>query len=308
MLRSKFLAAGAVCFTIATASAREIYVNNASGSDLLDGAATSNVNPGQGPFQTIAKALRTAGPGDHIILANTGQPYREAVSLVGSRLSGTAYQPFTIEGNGATLDGTTPVPQNAWEWFSNDVFRFQPEGKQFQQLFLDGQPVARRPAAGNGTNEKVPALEPKQWALVEGWVYFRVEPVTLPQSYAISYAALPAGLTLYKVGNVVISNLTIQGFQLDGVYLHDVTGPCDLVGLNCRWNGRSGVNVLGVSQTQLVSCTLDGNGVHQLQLDNYSDCDLRNCQIQGDAAAQWQIGKFSKLFVNGQPLQSAPSK
>ena len=40
---------------------------------------------GSGPLRTLAKALRLAGPGDHIHLANTGLPYRESVSLVGNR-------------------------------------------------------------------------------------------------------------------------------------------------------------------------------------------------------------------------------
>lgn len=299
------LMAFAVWITTSAAPARDFYVNNVTGSDLLDGAATTNVNPGRGPLLTITKALRSVSSGDHIILVNTGQPYRESLTLAGSRNSGTSYQPLTIEGNGSVLDGTLPVPQDFWEWVSDDVFRFQPEGKQYQQLFLDGMPLERRPAIGIGLQAKVPLLQPKQWALVNGWIYFRVEPVTLPQSYALSYTVIPAGLTLYKVENVVISNLTIQGFQLDGVYLHDVTGPCDLVGVNCHWNGRCGVAAMGVSQTQLISCKLEGNGLYQLSLKDYTDCDLRNCPPPEDPTAAWQIGKFSKLFVDGQPFQSA---
>src|SRR5262249_23900589 len=80
------------------AAARDIFVNNLAGDDLLDGTLPTNTSPGIGPFHTITRALRAAGPGDRIDLANTGEPYRESVSLVGSRHSGNALRPFTIEG------------------------------------------------------------------------------------------------------------------------------------------------------------------------------------------------------------------
>ena len=119
-------------------AARDIFVDNMAGDDLLDGTLPTNTSPGIGPMHTITRALRAAGAGDRIILANTGEPYRESVSLVGSRHSGNPVGPFRIEGNGAVLDGTAAVPPEAWQWFRGDVFRFQPPKKQFQQLFLDG--------------------------------------------------------------------------------------------------------------------------------------------------------------------------
>src|SRR5579871_4227572 len=64
------------------AAARDLFVNNVTGDDVLDGTAPEGQHLGQGPFRTIAKALRVAGAGDHIELANTGQPYREQVAVV----------------------------------------------------------------------------------------------------------------------------------------------------------------------------------------------------------------------------------
>ena len=121
-------------------AAREIYVNNATGSDLLDGTLAGNSDPGRGPFRSITRALKAVGPGDHIIVANTQRSYRECITLEGSRHSGTPYQPFSIESAGAVLDGSRSVPPDAWQHVTGDVFRFQPLKKEFAQVFLDGAP------------------------------------------------------------------------------------------------------------------------------------------------------------------------
>ncbi len=108
-------------------AARDIYVNNVEGDDRSTGDMQNNSTVKMGPVRTIAKALRLARPGDHVVLASTGQPYRESVSLSGMRLSGAGDDlPVVITGNGAVLDGSVPVPDDAWEHYLGDIFRFRP--------------------------------------------------------------------------------------------------------------------------------------------------------------------------------------
>ena len=148
---------------VSFAAAGDIYVDNVLGDDVLDGSSTAVLDAAHGPFRTITRALREqATPGSHIILANSGQPYRESVSMVGSRHSNSSSQPFTIEGRGAVMDGSTAVPTNAWQWVRDDVFSFQPQRKQYQQLFVNSAPAVRAPEKPFQT--KVPSLEPMQWA------------------------------------------------------------------------------------------------------------------------------------------------
>jgi len=280
--------------------ARNVYVDNLAGDDLLDGTLPTNTSPGIGPFHTITRALRVAGPGDRIILANTGQPYRESISLVGSRHSGNAIGPFTIEGNGAVLDGTAAVPPEAWQWFRGDVFRFQPLKKQFQQLFLDGAPAVRHPA---GTQDVAAQLEPNEWAEASGWIYFRVEKGRMPQEYALSYSAWPVGITLYKVEGVAISNLVVQGYRIDGLNLNDATGPVVLYNVTARANGRSGVAVVGASEADMQSCTLADNGKSQLLLEGYAECNLSDCPISQASSPKWEIHNGAKLLIDGRPAR-----
>ena len=125
------------------ASGRDIFVNNTSGDNRAAGQQPQNISSRTGPVQTIAKALRLASGGDRIVLAATGQPYRESVSVSGVRLSGNSGQPLVIVGKGAVLDGSAPVPVDQWKLVGGGVYRFHPPHMGFQQLFVDDRPAAR---------------------------------------------------------------------------------------------------------------------------------------------------------------------
>ncbi len=204
------------------AAARDIYVNNQAGDDGATGYYEQNMVGRAGPVRTVAKALRLAQNGDRILLANTGQPYRESVSLVGSRHGGTPSQRFRIQGNGATLDGSAPVPDEAWEHYRGDVFRFQPLKTQCQQLFFGDRPLSR--AIASRFSEAPPDLALHQWCLYNGAIYFRVQRGRLPANYRLTYAQKQVGITLYHVDYVTISDLTVQGFQLDGINAFNTGG------------------------------------------------------------------------------------
>ena len=54
-----------------------------------------------------------------------------------------------IAGNGAVLDGSAPIPAEAWRHDGGGIYRFRPPHTGFQQLFLDDAPLLarRRPPA-----------------------------------------------------------------------------------------------------------------------------------------------------------------
>ena len=82
----------------ASASARDIYVNNVAGDDRFSGVAAATQGARIGPCRTIAHALELAAKGDRIILAATGEPYRESITLQAGRHSGFGDRPFEIVG------------------------------------------------------------------------------------------------------------------------------------------------------------------------------------------------------------------
>jgi hypothetical protein len=280
----------------ASAAGRDIHVDNVSGDDRFTGHSLESLPDRSGPVRTIAKALRLACSGDRIVLAQTDQPYRESISLVGSRHSGLLEQPFVIEGNGAILDGSAPVPPDAWEHYRGAVFRFCPPRTGYQQLFLDDRPAVR--IAAGLTAEVPPELKPLQWSLHGGQIFFCVEPGKLPKNYNLAYAHLQTGITLFHVRHVAIVNLTVQGFRIDGINAYNSARKVYFTGVTCRGNGRSGITVAGASQVEIDACLLGNNGSAQLLTLPYSETSVRNSQLFSNTAPAW-VDQGGRVFING---------
>ena len=290
---------------IAVAAGREIYVNNLIGDDRLNGARPIAVDGSGGPTRTIAKALRLAESGDRIVIANTQVPYQEAVSLVGGRHSAGPASPFVIDGNGATLDGSGPIRDEAWSWHEDDVFWFLPARLGYQQLFFGvaGRMAIRHPVS---TASPRPAqLEPREWCLWDGKIFFRTEPGRLPQDYGLACCGLPCGITLYRVEGVVIRDLVIQGFQVDGLNASDGVRWARLEGLISRANGRSGISTGGSSRVEIRNCTLVDNGVAQLRSEDYPHINLINTQLIDSTAPA--VSRHGGEITVGTPLGSPAS-
>jgi len=265
----------------ATSSARDIYVDNVAGNDLSDGTAAQS-SGSSGPCRTIARVLRSANKGDRIILTNTGEPYRESITLQAGVHSGSADQPFEIVGNGAILEGAASVPRRSWEHVDDHVFRFSPPRKSHQLLFLNGMPAQRVQVAP--TDRQLPDLKPLQWCLLQRYIYFCVERGKLPQDYDLSYSALPVGITLYEVRHVVIRDLIVQGFQLDGINAHDGAFGASLTGVTCRGNARSGISIGGASRIRIEGCVVGNNGAAQVRTEGYSHTRIIDSHLLDNTA------------------------
>jgi hypothetical protein len=277
-MRIHLLIASLVLCFAASAAARDIFVDNLLGDDRRSGTLPT-VAGATGPCRSISKALRIAKPGDRIVVANTGQPYRESITVQGPHHSGTDRFPLVIIGNGATLDGTRPLVDIRWEHVGNHTFRCHPPFMSFQQLFLENVPAARQ----QPPLDQPPSLAPLQWCLVDGWIYFRVETGKLPEDYNLSYAHEQVGITLYEVHDVVIEDLVLRGFWLDGVNCHDNVRRTDLIRLTTKENGRSGISIGGASRVRIESCTSAGNGAAQIRVEGY--CIVHLIENDLDAAS-----------------------
>lgn len=282
------------------ASGRDIFVSNTAGDNRFSGRALQTVSKLDGPVRTIGRALALAARGDRIVLENTGEPYRESISLVGGRHSGYSYAPFTIEGSGATLNGSAIVPGEAWEHYRGGVFRFRPPHSGSQQLFLDDRPAPR--VRADRMAPEPPQLEAGQWCLWEGSIYFRVDPLKLPEDYALTYAAQRVGITLFHVDRVKIFNLTVEGFQLDGINANNSARNVSLFQVTCRGNGRSGVSVGGACSVRIEACLLGDNGQAQLLTHPLSQTHLEGSQLLSLTAPGW-VDEGGRVFIDGKPIE-----
>ena len=285
--------------------ARDILVSNTVGDDRNTGHQWQNTNDQAGPVRSLKKALLLARGSDRVILANTGQPYRESISLVGSAHSGSAHAPFIVLGGGATLDGSAPTPAHAWEPFRGNVFRFRSRTGGAQQLFLKDRPVPQVPA---GTvSAEPPKLEPLHWALVQGDIYFAVEKDKLPADYALSYAARETGVTLYHCEHVALLNLVVQGFRLDGVHLANSARHVQIKAVTARGNGRYGLAVGGASLADIEACTLGNNGRGQLFTAAHSETHVRDSDLLPLTAPAW-VDQGGLFYWNDKRMQGGIEK
>lgn len=301
MTKNRWIVCLGMCCSLGltlAASAKDIFVDNVRGDDRFVGAEAARRGAEAGPCRTIARALDQAATGDRIILAATGVPYRESITLQAGRHSGTTDEPFQIIGSGATLYGAARVPHDAWQHVARDIYRFSPWRSSCQLLFLDGRPAAR--AVSEPGDWRLPDLHPHHWCLSQASVFFRTAPKRTADSYDLEYCALPVGITLYEVRNVVIQDLIVQGFQLDGINAHDSAFGVSLERVTCRGNARSGVSVGGASQVTLAHCLLGGNAQAQLRTEGHAHARLVACELlDGSAPAIRREGGSVEFVPSG---------
>ena len=150
--------------------------------------------------------------------------------------------------------------------------------------------------------DKPPELKPCQWCLLGAYIYFCVEPTKLPADYQLSYARQQTGITLYHVDYATIADLTVQGFQVDGINLFNTARHVSLLEVRCRDNGRSGVSVGGASIAAIDDSRLGGNGQAQLLTLPYSDTHLHNTELLSDTAPAW-VDQGGRVYRDAELLK-----
>lgn len=276
MIRSLSMVVVLLCLT-QTSPAGTIYVDSRLGNDVLDGTTPDPVSDISGPVRTMQQAVRLAGHGDTISLTNNGTPYYGSFSLVGERYSGRDVHPFVIEGNGSVLSGARPIEPDLWQLVATDVWRITPIRKAFYQLILDGEALPEVEVA-RGV-ESLPDLSPGEWCVWRGAIYLQTDLNGRPGDMDLALADEEAGLTLLDVHDVVVRNVVLEHYRLDGINAHDRCRNVLLENVVCRQNGRSGLTVAGTSQVAAVTCRLEENRAHSLLITEKGAAALEECVL-----------------------------
>jgi hypothetical protein len=132
---------------------------------------------------------------------------------------------------------------------------------------------------------------------------FRVEPGRLPADYDLACCGLQTGVTLYYIEGVVVRDLTVQGFQIDGISAHDVVRGATFERVTCRGNGRSGLSVGGSSRIELDHCRLGNNGHAQLHTEGYSATRVYDTKLIANTAPAIEH-RGGEVTIDGTPLAS----
>lgn len=278
-----FLSVASILLNVATSSIAEVYyVNNRTGHDRNDGIVDKPLTVVSGPVRSVSRALELADFGDTIVIANTGKPYYDNLTFQGEKNSGAPERPFRMIGNGATLTGAMVVPPSAWKEAARDVWQVVPFRKGHFQLIRDGQALPEvRPAAGEAW-PTLPELQVDQWCVWHGSIYYRCEPLVEPSALNMAIARRTCGITVFSAHDIVISDLTIQHFRLDGVNLHDLASHVELERLTLRENGRAGLAIGGSSTAQISASSVERNRDHSVLIQEAAAIALEDCIV--DAA------------------------
>jgi hypothetical protein len=258
--------------------AAEIYVDNRHGSDGYDGEARLPTGGKTGPTQTLRRAFQLVEDGDTIIMANRGVPYFESISMVGRRHSGVRLRRFTLIGNGAVISGARQIPPSAWRSHGEGLWQMRPWRKGHYQILLNGRALAEHRQKKSEIN--FPKIPKGQWAAWRGSVYLKTDPITQIEKLPLSFAALEAGITLYAVHDVVISDVIIQHFRLDGINAHDRCRNITLQKVTLRENGRAGLAIGGTSTVVLRDSKINGNREHSMLITEFAGAEVVNTEFE----------------------------
>ena len=262
--------------------AENIFVNNATGADRNDGSAAETVGTFAGPVRTISRALQLAKPSDAIVLANSGTPYFDEVTIDGRRLSGTEARPFRIVGNGAILSGAMALPPGAWEEVGRDLWRVKPHRKGHYQLVRNGAAVPELRQAADETWAELPELAENQWCVWKGAIYLHAEHNVDPGEQNFGIARGQCGITLHAVRHVRISDLTIQHYRLDGINVHDRASNVMLSNVALVENGRAGLTVAGSSTIQIAGAKTQGNRDFSMLVQEAAAVDVQETEFDAE--------------------------
>lgn len=293
---SRLATFGLLSVLLATSSlqARDLVVDNVNGSDSQNDRGKVLGPATYGPYRTINRALKGALPGDRIVLTNTGEPYRECIALAGPQHSGAPGAPFEIVGNGATLDGShIPLPEN-WIAKQRGIWELQPAPAGFGMLILDGQPLPYQELETPDLSQ----LKPLHWTRSDARIYFRPEENRGPFDYGLEVTTQTTGVTLYDVRHVVIRDLTVRGYRLDGIQAHSRSRNVTILGVTTQHNGRAGITVANDCRARIGATLSQQNGTAQLRVEGRGVAEIGNVDFaeeNGPAVITADHGRVVKL-------------
>ncbi len=219
--------------------AADLYVNPETGGDTANGLS-SEIKATNGPFKTIAHAIKTAKPGDTIHLALLTYT-KECVEF--RNKSGEPGKPITLDGHGAVIDGSDPLVESDWHEISPGLYRntilyFKPisSSPAFLMRFalvMNGK-LNRMGRSGKGHLDPYKSIADLQ---IGEWTYqeenehaylLKIDPKRTLASYHIRVPTRVSGTEIWgNVSHIVIKNITATHVINDGFGLTSGSAPSE---------------------------------------------------------------------------------
>jgi hypothetical protein len=237
----------------------DFYVDPALGDEHANGLA-AKVDGTNGPVKTIARGLKLAQPGDTVHLASA--IYKE--SAIFHDRAGEEGRPITLDGHGATLEGSDPLNPDDWPEVSPGLFRndhlLRLDDAVIQRWFFlwDGKMnhMGRTSKGLRPDFKKPEELQPGEWTFIKDdsrkvagsaqiWGAFYVK---LPpgQKLADAHIAAPirsAGVQMSGTNKwLVMRNLIATHVYNDGYNIHGSCRDCVFQNIRAFECGDDGIS------------------------------------------------------------------
>ena len=272
-MKPVILTALLVTLSFSQTQARELSVDPDIGDDQNDGVTS--------PIKTIRHAIRNAKPGDTIHLKPV--VYHEYAGFYNKR--GQPGKPITLNGHGATLEGSDAIDPTTWTEVSPGLFKndeLLPTlnlAILWRWFFLIDGKINRMGRLLKGRSEplrKPEELKPGEWTFVgnhtkseggsdsdkaRGSFFIKLKPGQTLKQANIRFPVRSAGVQLSgDNAHLVIRNLTATHPQNDGFNIH---GDCrDVIFENIRAIecGDDGISAHETAQYRVDGFVSIGNG------------------------------------------------
>jgi hypothetical protein len=272
-MKPVLLTALLVTLSFSRAQARELSVDPDIGDDVNDGTTS--------PIKTIRHAIRSAKPGDTIHLKPV--VYHEYAGFYNTR--GQPGKPITLDGHGATLEGSDAIDPTTWTEVSPGLFKndeLLPTlnlAILWRWFFLIDGKINRMGRVLKGRSEplrKPEELKSGEWTFVgnhtksdggsdsdkaRGSFFIKLKPGQTLKQANIRFPVRSAGVQLSgDNAHLVIRNLTATHPQNDGFNIH---GNCrDVIFENIRAIecGDDGISAHETAQYRVDGFVSIGNG------------------------------------------------
>jgi len=235
---------------------RDLHVDPRTGNDAHDGIAQ--------PLRSIAAAIKRAAPGDTIHLAPV--VYHDFAGFFGKK--GEPGRPVTLDGHGATLDGSDPLDPAEWKEVAPGLFAHDnllprlDDAVILRWYFLFDGRMNRMGRVSKGKSVPLKAvadLQPGQWTFVKD--PSREKPPS-KQIYGTFYIKLPPGQKLADARIAV--PLRSAGVQLSGDNAHLVIRNVTATHVyNDGFNIHGDCRDVVFENIQAIECGDDGISAHE---------------------------------------------
>jgi acetyl esterase/lipase len=227
---------------------------------------------------SIHAAIKAAQPGDTIHLEP--KIYRDYAGFYGKK--GELGKPITLDGHGATLEGSDPIDVTKWSEISPGLFKNEAllprlddaiTGRWFF-LFNSKMQLMNRTSKGKSAPYKKPEeLQPNEWTFIKGPPRADAKP---QQTFGIFYIKLPPNQKLAEANifmpvrsagvqfsgdnaHLVIKNLTATHPYNDGFNIHGDCRDCVFENIRAIECGDDGISAHESAQFRVDGFVSIGN-------------------------------------------------